>query len=166
MTAGPREVKVVEDAVKKVQAVLGDMLVRIDVLEVPEISAGVFGGSANGQALGKEVVEARTRIKSLLSNLHDGVEGLHNGLEGTVRAVKGADEEAEGYFRTLNTSMATLSQPFFDSTGTDNRVKVDLPDGVGLIPGFGSMAEAIEQAMQEATSKSGLETGPGGSETK
>lgn len=159
MTAGPREVKVVEDAVKKVQGVLGDMLVRIDVLEVPEISVGVFGGSANGQSIGKEVVEARDRIKSLLSNLHDGVEGLHNGLEGTVRAVKGADEEAEGYFRTLNTSMATLSQPFFDSTGKDDRVKVDLPDGAGLIPGFGSMAEAIENAMQEVASRSGLETG-------
>lgn len=64
------------------------MLVRTDVLEVPEISAGVFGGSANGQALGKEVVEARSRIKSLLSNLHEGIEGLHNGLEGTVRVVK------------------------------------------------------------------------------
>lgn len=59
-----------------------------------------------------------------------------------------------------------LSQPFFDSTGKDNRVKVDLPDGAGLIPGFGPMAEAIEQAMQEATSRSGLEDGSSGSEGK
>lgn len=166
MAGGANEVKVVEDAVKKVQAVLGDMLVRIDVLEVPEISAGVFGGSANGQALGKEVVEARSRIKSLLSNLHEGIEGLHNGLEGTVRAVKGADEDAAGYFLKLQAGVDMLSQPFFDSTGKDNRVKVDLPDGAGLIPGFGSMAEAIEQAMQEATSRSGLEDGSRGSEGK
>lgn len=162
MTAGAGEVKVVESAVRKVQAMLGDMLVRIDILEVPEITAGAFGASANGQRLGKEVVEARNRIKSLLSNLHDGVEGLHNGLAGTVREIKGADEDAAGDFRTLTTAMDTLNRPFFDSTGTDKRVKVDIPDGAGLIPGFGSMAEAIEQAMQEATSRSGLETGSDG----
>ncbi|MEI7058005.1 hypothetical protein WBG06_19420 [Nocardioides sp. CCNWLW239] len=166
MTSGANEVKVVESAVNKVQAMLGDMLVRIDVLEVPEISAGAFGGSANGQALGKEVVEARSRIKSLLSNLHDGVEGLHNGLEGTVREVKGADEDAEGYFRTLQEGVDKLSQPFFDSTGKDTRVKIDIPDAAGLIPGFGSMAEAIEQAVQEVTSKSGLEQGQSGGEGK